>query len=102
MYGTNAHVSWQELCSPGGKVTLEIELPEFPHAVIYQQAAVPSGLGPSPLLGTQSRSGSQGEATTAGSGLITLQVKLCACLFSPQCCSCMLSAGCFVLLGHCT
>ena len=32
---------------------LEIELPEFPHAVIYQQAAVLPGPGPSPLAAVQ-------------------------------------------------
>ena len=45
----------QELQGTNGdsKVMLEIELPEFPHAVIYQQAAVLPGPGPSPLAAVQ-------------------------------------------------
>ena len=45
----------QELQGTNGdsKVMLEVELPEFPHAVIYQQAAVLPGPGPSPLAAVQ-------------------------------------------------
>ena len=57
------------------KVLLQIELPDFPHAVMYQQAAVPSGPHPS-ATGGISRGLAPGETPSDGSKLIILQVGL--------------------------
>jgi hypothetical protein len=67
----------QELSAGDGpsKVRLDLELAQFPHAVIYQQAAVQPGPGPSPLLGSQNRGAGSGEAPLDGGSLIILQVK---------------------------
>lgn len=64
---------------------LEIELPEFPHAVIYQQAAVPSGPGPSPLTPLQSRVAAPGDRDTPSGSLTILQVaQLPQCLLAQM------------------
>ena len=71
----------QEVEAKGGdgegpsRVVLDLELAHFPHAVIYQQAAVQPGPGPSPLMASQSRGPGAGEAPSDGGSLIILQVR---------------------------